>query len=304
MMDVVTVGWLTVDDIVLTNGTYRQNVVGGGALYSAVGAQIFADAVGVHAPCGRPHFERVTADIAARGLDAQGIERIEGNGLELWLLHESEVHKQQIPKLSSSNPAELDRQRGPLPAAYRTAKGFHVAPQSPAGSLANVQALAAQGQIVTMDILSDVFIDSRLYEDLSFLDRLTAFMPSESEILRIWRPEDLVGWLRDNALRHGCHMIAKLGEKGSLVCDASTGRVMQVPALQVDVVDTTGAGDAYCGGFVASLVAGRTLVECAAMGTVSASYVVGACGALATTRPLAAERNARVDEALARARAF
>jgi hypothetical protein len=40
------------------------------------------------------------------------------------------------------------------------------------------------------------------------------------------------------------------------------------------------------------------------MGTVSASYVVGACGALATTRPLAAERNARVDEALARARAF
>jgi sugar/nucleoside kinase (ribokinase family) len=304
MIDVVTIGWLTIDDIVLTDGTCRQRVIGGGALYSAVGAQMFADRVGVHSVCGTPYFERVTTEIAARGLDAQGIGRIDGNGLELWLLHESEVHKQQIPKISSSTAAEMDQHRGLLPAAYRTAKGFHIAPQSPAGSLANARALGTQGRIVTMDILSDVFIDSRLYQNLSFLDHLTAFLPSESEIFRIWRPDNMKAWLRDNALRHNCHMIAKLGEKGSLVCEASTGRLTEVPALPVNVVDTTGAGDAYCGGFVAGLLAGRMLVECAAMGTASASFVIEACGALATTRPLASTLNARVDEALSRARSL
>src|SRR5947207_3316800 len=250
MMDIVTIGWLTVDDIVLTDGTCRQAIVGGGAVYSAIGAHLFAGQVAIHSVCGRPYLERVMRDIAARGIDTGSIRTTEGNGLELWLLHESEVHKQQVPKLSSSPADEMDRERGPLLGSYRTARGYHIAPQTPAGSLANVEALCEleHRPVVTMDILSDRFIDARVYQDLAFLDRLTAFIPSESEILRIWRPASLEDWLRDNAVRHGCHLVAKLGEKGSLLSEARTGALSRVPALEVDVVDTTGAGDAYCGG--------------------------------------------------------
>ncbi len=304
MMDVVTVGWLTVDDIVLVDGTCRQSVIGGGALYSAVGAKTFANHVGIHSAAGSPYFLRVQAEIAARGLDAEGVTSIDGNGLELWLLHESEVHKQQIPKLSSSRPADMDLHRGRLPASYATARGFHIAPQTPASSLENAKALARLGEdrIVTMDILSDVFIDARAYKDLAFLDHLTSFMPSESEIARIWGSGDIEPWLRDNALRHNCHLIAKLGERGSLVCEARTGRLLDVPALRVDAVDTTGAGDAYCGGFIAGLAERRSLIECASMGTVAASYVVEACGALATARPSEADLGARLNQILSTAR--
>ena len=303
MIEVVTIGWLTVDDIVLTNGTFRQGVVGGGALYSAVGAQIFADHVGIQSICGRPFFERVTAKIKARGLDAEGIRQVEGNGLELWLLHESDIHKQQIPKLSSSKPVDMDRHRGPLGERYILARGFHIAPQSPEGSMASLKVISTLDRrpVVTMDILSDVFVDAQVYQDLSFLDNLVAFLPSESEIMRIWGPQNLKQWLHHNAVHHHCHLVAKLGERGSLVCEASTGRMIEMPALPVDVLDTTGAGDAYCGGFLAGLVAQRSLIECAAMATVSASYVVEACGALATVQPLAAERNARLEQALSKA---
>jgi ribokinase len=302
MIDVVTVGWLTVDDIVLTDGTCRQHVTGGGALYSAVGAQIFADSVGIHSVCGKPYFSRFLQDAAARGFDASGVKCSDGNGLELWLLHESEVHKQQIPKLSSSTADEMDRERGSLPESYGSARGFHIAPQSPAGSIYNAKRLSQlpSKPVVTMDILSDVFIDARLYEDVSFLDHLTAFMPSESEIGRIWRPSEIENWLRSNAMRYNCHMVAKLGENGSVVCEASSGRIIRVPALSVPVVDTTGAGDAYCGGFIAGLISGQPLANCAAMGTVSASYVVEACGALATSRPDPADRSTRLREVLAR----
>jgi ribokinase len=68
----------------------------------------------------------------------------------------------------------------------------------------------------------------------------------------------------------------------------------------VSVVDTTGAGDAYCGGFLAGLVAGRPVAECAAMGTVSASYVIEACGALATARVEAADRDGRLERIVER----
>jgi len=300
MMDVVTVGWLTMDDIVLTDHRCRPNVLGGGALYSAVGAQIWAAQVGIHSVTGRPFLDGVRDAIGRRGLDTAGIGSIEGNGLQLWLLHESKTDKQQVPKLTSSSADEMDRGRGPMPAAYAQARGFHIAPQSPVGSIENAARLhGLPGRpVVTLDLLSDAFIDRRLYADLGFLDAVTAFLPSEAEITRIWDPPDVQDWLRHHAAKHGCHIGVKLGEQGSMVCDAQSGALTHVPAFPTQVVDTTGAGDGYCGGFLAGLVAGRPLTECAAMGTVSASYVVEACGALETERPHPVERDVRLRSVL------
>jgi sugar/nucleoside kinase (ribokinase family) len=299
-MDVVTVGWLTRDDIVLTDGAVHRDVVGGGALYSAVGAAIWAPRVGIHAVTGAPFLDEVRAAIGDRGIDTAGIGAIAGNGLQLWLLHESEADKQQLPKLGSSTADDMDRGRGPLPDAYAGARGFHIAPQTPAGSLDTARWLGSlPGRpVVTLDLLSDEFIDRRLYADLAFLDGVTAFLPSEAEVERIWHPSDLLAWMRKTALLHGCHIVVKKGAEGSLVCDAHSGHITRVPAYPAVVIDTTGAGDAYCGGFLAGLVAARDLVTCAAMGTVSASYVIEACGALDTTQPDAADREARLSPVL------
>ena len=304
MIDIATVGWLTMDDIVLLDHSSRPGVLGGGALYSAIGAQIWSDRVGVHSVAGRDVCEDVRARIAVRGLDSEGIGEIEGGGLQLWLLHENETFKRQVPKLNSATAEDMDRGRGPLPEAYRKARGFHVAPQTPEGTANNVRTLSelAHRPIVTVDILSDELIDRRLYADLGFLRGASAFLPSEAEIVRIWSPPDIGVWLRETASRLKCHMVAKLGERGSVVCDAESGVLIHTPAHPVNLVDTTGAGDGYCGGFVAGLTAGRPLAECAAMGTVSASYIVEACGALETERPSPAARQARLQRVLAKTR--
>ena len=102
------------------------------------------------------------------------------------------------------------------------------------------------------------------------------------------------------ARKFDCHVAAKLGDQGSVVCEAGGTAVYRVPIFHVPVVDTTGAGDAYCGGFLAGLVGGRTVQECAAMGTVSASYVVEARGGLATGRPKPDERNSRLASVISR----
>jgi sugar/nucleoside kinase (ribokinase family) len=304
MIDIATVGWLTMDDIVLVDHSCRSGVLGGGALYSAVGAQIWSDSVGVHSVTGREVYEDVRVRIAARGLDGEGVSAVNGRGLQLWLLHESETFKQQVPKLNSATADDMDRGRGPLPQSYRGARGFHVAPQTPAGTAENVRALSGlpHRPVVTVDILSDEYIDRRLYADLGFLRGASAFLPSEAEIARIWGPPDIRVWLRETALRLNCHITAKLGERGSLVCDADSGVLIQTPAHPAKVADTTGAGDGYCGGFMAGLAAGRPLVECAAMGAVSASYIVEACGALETERPTAVARQARLERVVAETR--
>lgn len=188
-LDVVTVGWLTIDDIVLTDHRCRPGVLGG-ALYSAVGAQLWAERVGIHSVAGRRSIDAIRDRIRRRGLDVDGISAIEGHGLLVWLLHESRTAKQQVPKLASSSAEEMDEGRGALPRAYEGARGFHIAPQGPAGSLAAAARLGALpgNPVVTLDILSDAFIDRRRYVDLGFLDTVTAFLPSELEVARIWEP--------------------------------------------------------------------------------------------------------------------
>lgn len=298
MTDLVTIGWLTIDDIVLADGTSRMGVSGGGALYSAVGARIWSASVGLHAAAGRPHLETTRTGAAARGIGVEGVTAARGNGLELWLLHEDEVTKQQVAKRSSQPPLELDEDRGPLPQAYAGARGYHIAPQGPVSSIGHAERLGGRGAVVTMDILSDRLIDAGLYRDLSFTARLDAFLPSEQEIREIWSASDPVAWLADRARAGRCHMVGKFGGRGSVVAEAGGGRLIHVPALPAEVRDTTGAGDAFCGGFLAGLASGQDPARAAAMGTVSAAYVIEAVGALATAEPSPTARDGRLAQAL------
>ncbi len=67
-----------------------------------------------------------------------------------------------------------------------------------------------------------------------------------------------------------------------------------VPALKVCAVDTTGAGDSFCGGYLAARMQGKTPVAAARLGHRLAAKVVCAHGALL---PLATFENFDADEA-------
>jgi fructokinase len=58
---------------------------------------------------------------------------------------------------------------------------------------------------------------------------------------------------------------------------------VRVAAVPAEVVDTTGAGDAYAAGFLAGLTAGRPLSICGKLGSIAAAEVIGHYGA----RPIA-----------------
>ncbi len=67
--------------------------------------------------------------------------------------------------------------------------------------------------------------------------------------------------LVDQAKRLGPSVVVTLGEAGALVVEAD--RVTQVPALDVEAIDATAAGDSFCAGLTDALVQGASLVEAA-----------------------------------------
>ena len=72
-------------------------------------------------------------------------------------------------------------------------------------------------------------------------------------------------------------VILTLGARGALVTLEGTTTV--IPTIAVDVVDTTGAGDAFCGAFAAFLADGMTAVDAAARAVVAGSLAVTRAGA-------------------------
>src|SRR6202007_2709880 len=102
------------------------------------------------------------------------------------------------------------------------ARGFHVAPQGAASTIATIEALRklARSPVITVDIVADDYAHPGTYRDLAFLHGVTAFLPSNAEIERLWAPPDIAAWLAELAGGLGCHVAAKLGDQGSLVFDA------------------------------------------------------------------------------------
>lgn len=97
-------------------------------------------------------------------------------------------------------------------------------------------------------------------------------------------PQELVAALRDAGVRS---VVLTLGARGAVVAgpalDAGDRTEVDepavIPAAQVEVVDTTGAGDAFIGALAAHLAAGEGLVRAAERATAFAGRSVTARGA-------------------------
>ena len=67
-------------------------------------------------------------------------------------------------------------------------------------------------------------------------------------------------------------VVVKDGAAGAWIC--SSGQTLHVPTRKVSVVDTTGAGDLFAGGFLLGLVRGQPFDVCGQLGTLLASDTV------------------------------
>jgi ribokinase len=82
----------------------------------------------------------------------------------------------------------------------------------------------------------------------------------------------------DILCREGVKMVAvKLGSKGCYVTDGRENHLIE--AFKVKVVDTTGAGDAFCAGFLYGLIHGKSLYECGRTSNFVASRCIMKMGA-------------------------
>jgi len=91
-------------------------------------------------------------------------------------------------------------------------------------------------------------------------------------------------------------VVVTLGSRGCLVVENQS--TIEIPALAVSAVDTTGAGDTFCGVLAARLAAGDDLVEAARWGSVAGALAVQRPGAQDAVPTAAEVRHARASQGM------
>jgi ribokinase len=109
-------------------------------------------------------------------------------------------------------------------------------------------------------------------------------MPSEQEVRLLWGHVDAWDAAHRLAEAGPSVVVIKAGSKGSLVYDRRRATRWVIPAFATTVVDVTGAGDAYCGGFMVGYAETADPMLAGCYGAVSASFVIEGYGALYALR--------------------
>ena len=132
----------------------------------------------------------------------------------------------------------------------------------------------AKGLTTTFDLIAPNETTLALLKDL--LPSIDYFMPSLEEAAFLSGradPADAASFFID---RGAGACIFKMGDKGSYA--RTRDGQFRTPAFKVPVSDTTGCGDAYCGGFVAGLVDGLDLEAACRLGAATAALVATGLG--------------------------
>jgi sugar/nucleoside kinase (ribokinase family) len=295
---------LIIDDIVFPDGRTAMGVLGGGGPQTAFGLKLWADQVGLVSGVGADLPTGAMTWLKESGIDTSGLRSsAHWPTPRAWQLLEADGRRTQVWRVSG--PAihqQLGRSLDTLPSGYRHGLGYHLGLHPEEPDLAFIHALRATGPIVSLELFRAAqrpLTDNELAALLSAghifsLNQAEAFSlvgPGEPMelIQRLVQAGATIITLRQGAKGALVHRAATvtthyppptthLSAKGALVHHAATAETWRIPAIATNVVDPTGAGNAFCGGFLAGWVQTGNLRLAGLYGAVAASFLVEQVG--------------------------
>src|SRR6266480_3033396 len=303
---VIVVGNLTIDDVVLPDGTTQMSSVGGNSLYTALGVRLWQPSVGIVTRCGEDFPHDLPAMLNALGIAAEGVVNIKGPTVRNWVVYETNGQRHWIYRTPRERSREVAVQDQDIPVAWLEVEPptvVHVTamPLDAAEAIVDKVRHVSPHARITLDTHEDYVVDYRNRLQ-ALAGRVDAFLPSRAELTDLVGYDDPRRALADLSNLSTPVIVVKMGAEGVLVWNKAKGTLHEVGIASGQVVDETGAGDAFCGGFAAGLSLGYSPIEAAQRGTISASYALAGFSSIYLTHVKPSEAQARIlsDPPLAR----
>src|SRR3989475_159798 len=296
---VVVIGDLTLDDVVLPDGTTHMASIGGDCLYAALGARLWGPNVGIVTRRGDDFPRDRLRDLEQLGICLDGVVDVPGPTIRNWVIYELDGRRTWIYRTAPARPVEVAVRPEDVPRSWLSAHPspvVHVAAMPIDAAERIVESIRRQAPdaVIMLDTHEDYV---RGYRDrlLRLAAGVDVFLPSREEVVDLVGFDDPARALRELWPKKGTPLVvAKMGKDGVLLWDKDRSAVVSLDAAPARIVDVTGAGDAFCGGFAAGLAQGLEPLEAARRGSVSAAFAAEGFGSLALTSVTPADASARL----------
>lgn len=266
-MDLVVLGHVAIDHVIFPDK--REIILPGGAATAvATSAALSGAKVGLVTKVGKD-FPKEWLNRLSEILDIKGVHILEGNTIHIYMIyHEDGSVDAPVDMGVAQKMGETE-----IPEEYLNAKIFHISPIPPEEQLKVINRL--KGKRISLDFNPTYMEDYKTKKDLmkEIISRTEIIFPNEREARTITGEKDLKKAAKI-LYEWGANLtIITLGEKGALLYNGE--KFMEFEALPInEIVDPTGAGDAFAGGFLAHYAKEKPIEKCIKQGLLRAREVL------------------------------
>jgi hypothetical protein len=326
----IIAGELRRDYAILPSGRPLIDVPGGSVLYAAAGLAIWEPdpPPGVIARVGEDYPQDWVDSFRRLGLDIRGIqvlpEAVDIRSFYIYIDRQTRLSDDPLghfnrlglafprsllgyqnrnkPNDSRTQLTPTSIRPGDIHADFLDAAAAHICPLDYLSHNVIPAVLRQAGfSTVTLDP-SPGYMNPVYWNELqSLFSGLTALLPSEEEVRALFHGRSTDLWEMAEALaNYGCEMVViKRGESGQLLYDAYSKVKYEIPAYPSKTTDPTGAGDSFCGGFLAGYRKTYDPLQAVLHGNISSSFTLEGSGPFYALEALPGLAQARL-EALAK----
>jgi sugar/nucleoside kinase (ribokinase family) len=273
--DLVTVGHFAIDTISSSRITPPATALGGPPTYVSIAAAKLGAKVSVISKVGEDFPIEYEEWLKTNHVDLSGLQHVANEVTTQFILEYQNYDKRKLrlkaraPQIGTSDvPPSLE------------AKAIHVAPIANELSTDIIGKLRTHTGTLSLDpqgftraFNSDGSMHLKRWIRTKILELIDVYKSSLDEVKMVTGVADLRQAAR-KIQNHGVKVVVVTrGFEGSIL--HVNGVLHNVPALRSrEVIDPTGAGDAYIGAFLAEYIRGNDPLWCASVGSASASFVV------------------------------
>jgi sugar/nucleoside kinase (ribokinase family) len=322
----ILAGELTRDFVILPDGRAVLDVPGGNLIYAAAGLAVWdmSPPPGLVARVGEDYKQEWLDSFVKHGFDIRGVKVLpQSVDLRSFYAYTDQMtrtnddlvsnfarigqkfprsllgYQQKDNKSDSRTKLKLTalRQNDLIP-EYLEATAAHICSMDfLSHSLLPAVLRQAGFTVVTLSPSSGYMNANFRQEVPSLVNGLTAFLPSEEQVRVLFHGYGKDIWeMAAELSSYGCELIViKCGNRGQLLFDQVTRSRWEVPPYPIKVVDPTGVGDAFCGGFLAGYRKTFDPLEAVLYGNISASLVIEGQGPFYALEALPGLAEARLD---------
>lgn len=274
MVNYVVHSNIIVDDIVLASGEERYGILGGAATYAAAGLRLWDAHVGLVSGVGTDFAAGPRAWFDANGFDLEGVTARAAHTPRSWVRYYADGERDEWPQFGDQHFALMESLASDLPASYRNAQGLYIFRSHAPVFWASLGELPTRpAQVILWEIAANAALPELRPQIAANLQLVDILSINRTEAFRLYA----TGTVEDALLAahaDGARVaVLRMGGEGAVAYDGV--QFVHIPAAPANVVDVTGGGNAFSGGFLAGYCeSAGDLVTAGRRAAVSAAYAI------------------------------